>query len=187
MARPIYRLQPFNTSPDVAIGIKLPFNKAAAGFSETLNYASGSLDGGSVFVQSYTTLEQVVSNIKSLLLTRKGERFMQPNLGTDINDYLFENLSNDAISDLESSIIDDFAFWLPYVSLEDLQVVADRVTGTLAIRFDVVVTTLRANIQINVLIDSDQQILAIDTEVTDAVGTVGELVPISSAPISLGY
>ena len=55
MARPIYRLQPFNTSPDVAIGIKLPFNKAAAGFSETLNYASGSLDGGSVFVQSYTT------------------------------------------------------------------------------------------------------------------------------------
>ena len=88
---------------------------------------------------------------------------------------------------MESSIIDDFAFWLPYVSLEDLQVVADRVTGTLAIRFDVVVTTLRANIRINVLIDSQQQILAVDTEVTDAVGTVGELVPISSAPISLGY
>jgi phage baseplate assembly protein W len=186
MARPIYRLEPFNTTPNVAIGIKLPFNKAASAFSELSNYASGSTDGGSVFVQSYTTLEQVVSNIKSLLLTRKGERFMQPNLGTDIFDTLFENLTDQTLTGLEQSIRNDFQYWLPYATLNNLMVTQDRVLNRFNIKFDVSVTTLGANIIINVLLD-EEAILQIDTEETAIAGTAQQsfqLVPISSAPVT---
>jgi phage baseplate assembly protein W len=186
MARPIYRLEPFNTTPNVAIGIKLPFNKPASAFSEFSNYASGSSDGGSVFVQSYTTLEQVVSNIKSLLLTRKGERFMQPNLGTDVFDTLFENLTNQTLSVLEQSIKNDFRYWLPYATLNNVLVSENRDLARLHIKFDVSVTTLGANIIINVLLD-EEAILQIDTEETAIAGTAQQsfqLVPISSAPVT---
>ena len=186
MARPIYRLEPFNTTPNVAIGIKLPFNRPASAFSEFSNYASGSSDGGSVFVQSYTTLEQVVSNIKSLLLTRKGERFMQPNLGTDIFDTLFENLTDQTLTGLEQSIRNDFQYWLPYATLNNLMVTQDRVLNRFSIKFDVSVTTLGANIIINVLLD-EETILQIDTEetaVTNPAQQSFQLVPISSAPVT---
>jgi len=186
MARPIYRLEPFNTTPNVALGIKLPFNRPASAFSEFSNYASGSSDGGSVFVQSYTTLEQVVSNIKSLLLTRKGERFMQPNLGTDIFDTLFENLTDQTLTGLEQSIRNDFRYWLPYATLNNLMVTQDRVLNRFSIKFDVSVTTLGANIIINVLLD-EETILQIDTEETAVTNTAQQsfqLVPISSAPVT---
>jgi len=189
MARPIYRLEPFNTTPNVAIGVKLPFNKPASAFSELSNYASGSTDGGSVFVQSYTTLEQVVSNIKSLLLTRKGERFMQPNLGTNIFNFLFENLTNEALETLQESIEDDFEYWLPYATLNNLMVTEDRALNRFNIRFDVAVTTIRANIIINVLLDEETilQIDVDDTETDDLAQDALQLVPISSATVtSLG-
>ena len=189
MARPIYRLEPFNTTPNIAIGVKLPFNKPASAFSELSNYASGSTDGGSVFVQSYTTLEQVVTNIKSLLLTRKGERFMQPNLGTNIFDFLFENLTNEALETLQESIEDDFEYWLPYATLNNLIVTEDRAFNRFNIRFEVAVTTIRANIIINVLLDEETilQIDVEDTETDDLAQDALQLVPISSATVtSLG-
>ena len=51
MARPIYQYRPVNNNPDQAIGIKLPFNKSANSRT-TVNghYASGSANGGGVFV-----------------------------------------------------------------------------------------------------------------------------------------
>ena len=52
----------------VAIGITLPLQKGNGGY----------------FAQSYQTSEQVKSNIKNLILTRKGERLMHPTFGTDL-------------------------------------------------------------------------------------------------------
>ena len=45
---------------------------------------------GSFFNMSHTTEEQAVSNYINLLLTRKGERLMQPQFGIGIQDYLFD-------------------------------------------------------------------------------------------------
>ena len=60
--RPIYRYEPNNSNPDRAVGILLPFNKAAEGRVETQNELSGSINGGSLFRQSYTTEEQALTN-----------------------------------------------------------------------------------------------------------------------------
>ena len=58
---------------DYAIGITLPIS-----ISNT------------AFAQSFTTLEQVKTNIKSLLLTKKYERVMQAQLGSGLQEVLFE-------------------------------------------------------------------------------------------------
>ena len=103
MARPVYRYQPVNETPDKAIGILLPFNNSSNARPDTLNYASGSISGKQLFGQSYSTEEQVISNLKNLLLTRKGERVMQPLFGTDIFDKLFENNTLDLRSSLKKN------------------------------------------------------------------------------------
>ena len=93
--RPIYQYQINRSNPDRAVGILLPFNKPVEGKAIADNYASGSIGAGGVFIQSYTTELQSISNLKNLLLTRKGERYMQPNFGTDI--YAVQNSNTERV------------------------------------------------------------------------------------------
>ena len=120
--RPIYRYEPNNSNPDRAVGILLPFNKAAEGRVETQNELSGSVDGGSLFRQSYTTEEQALSNFRNLLMTRFGERYMQPKFGTMIHDMVFEPNTELVREQLQASIEDSIKFWLPYIRISDLSV-----------------------------------------------------------------
>jgi len=93
---------------NVSIGLDLPLRKS--------NGPSG------WFATSNTTIKAVKNNVKSLLLTQKGERLMQPNLGLNLRKYLFEQLTPDTIIQIENDIVDSFAFWLPFVDLKGLEV-----------------------------------------------------------------
>ena len=73
---------------DYAIGITLPIN-----ISNT------------AFAQSFTTLEQVKTNIKSLLLTKKYERVMQAELGSGLQEVLFQFNDDDLASTIENTIV----------------------------------------------------------------------------------
>ena len=51
---------------------------------------------GKVFSPIRITIDQALENLKNLLLTRIGERYMQPNFGTQLLNILFEpNVSED--------------------------------------------------------------------------------------------
>jgi phage baseplate assembly protein W len=93
-------------NPDVAVGIKLPFLSTA----------------GRLFDLSYSTEEQAISNLKNLILTRQGERIMQPLFGTKLQDSLFEPDDDILKSSIRDSIQDAVSFWLPYISIDDLNV-----------------------------------------------------------------
>ena len=164
MARPVYKYQPINESPDVAIGISLPFNQSGKLRSVSANYASGSTAGNAVFASTYTTEDQSVSNFKNLLLTRKGERIMQPNFGTNIYDLLFENNTQDIRSTIKKTLIKDVNFWLPYITINDVKLVtsADLHQLTIAIHFQV--STVGSNLVINVVASENS------LQVSDAVG-----------------
>ena len=71
----------------------------------------------------YLTTDQAFENLKTLLLTRKGERYNQPTFGTDLLNILFEpntNLVKQAINDI---INEPVASWLPYIDITDINVV----------------------------------------------------------------
>lgn len=176
MARTIYQYKPFIDPSSTAVGIKLPFNQAAVGKDDRSatvgNVLSGSFqktDGKGVFSLSYTTEDQAISNLTNLLLTRKGERYMQPNFGTDIYDSIFEQNTDVLADSLESSLQDDINFWLPYITLINVDVFRDvRNENALNIRIVFRVTNVGANLVINILAQENTIIVSQATPQVDA-------------------
>ena len=155
MAQPEYRYHPLDFEPDIAVGVLLPFNGNSPGRTHNQNYASGSIGGASVFAQSYSTEEQAVSNLKNLLLTRKGERFMQPDFGTQIVDSLFEQSTEDLETSIEDGLNEDIALWLPYIIIDgiDVERIIDQYILDISLRFRV--TENGANQVIKILLDEN--------------------------------
>jgi phage baseplate assembly protein W len=113
MAYRIVAANDITKNPDIAIGVKFPFN------------------GKGIFSKSFTTDEQASTNIKSLLLTRKGERFEQPNFGTDLLNVLFEPITIGIKEFIEETITSAVSFWLPYIEISRLDVVTSEDDDTL--------------------------------------------------------
>ena len=94
--------QSFN---DYAIGISLPIQITNTAFEQT-----------------FQTSEQVKSNIKNLLLTKKGERILQPEFGSGLQALLFEPNVDDFEGRIEDTINESLEQWLPYVTAEEIEV-----------------------------------------------------------------
>ena len=89
-----------------AVGITLPIQRGDDGY----------------FRQSFKTFDQVRSNLKNLLLTKRGERMLQPDFGSGLHDLLFNPATEKFEEDLETTINDAVAKWLPYVIVEDINI-----------------------------------------------------------------
>lgn len=90
---------------DIALGIALPFGS-----------------GQSNFKLNYTTLDQARTNIINLLLTHKGERFMQPEFGTNLRRFLFRQNTQNLEDDMREDLLEAIKFWLPYVKVESIDI-----------------------------------------------------------------
>lgn len=97
-----FKINPIDLKKNVAVGVKLP------------------MGGRGIFQLSFTTEEQAISNLKNLILTRKGERPFQPVFGSDVYSLLFEQMTTVLEENLKSSIKQDVNFWLPYILLDDV-------------------------------------------------------------------
>ena len=100
---------------NVSIGIDLPFRK------------SDGVEGW--FASTNTTIKAVKNNIKNLLSTHAGERYMQPNIGLNLRKFLFEQFTDELRLQIENDILDTFEFWLPFVQVKDLNVGMSDVTA----------------------------------------------------------
>ncbi len=78
-----------------------------------------SSNSNGVFSTNFTTLQQAKNNLKSLILTKKGEGLMQPYFGCDVWKVLFEPIDNIEIS-IENSIINAVSIWLPYLNINEI-------------------------------------------------------------------
>lgn len=98
---------------------------------------------GNMFAQSFSSFEAAKSNLKNLLLTRKGERPFQPDFGTGLARLLFEPLVEGVLEEkLESAITTSVNFWLPYIDIDEIEVkmtdeMKDRNTAVIKIKFSV--------------------------------------------------
>ena len=120
--------KPFIVDNDenVFVGIKLPFVK------------SDGPEGW--FASTTTTIEAVKENIKNLLSTHRGERLMQPLLGLNLRQYLFEQITDETRYTIQNSIVDTFRTWLPFVEIRDIKVgfeSGDRNTMKINIIFNI--------------------------------------------------
>jgi phage baseplate assembly protein W len=122
-----YKIHPLDLKRNVAIGVMLP------------------LGGSPMFKLSYTTEEQAISNLKNLLLTRKGERPFQPLFGTDIYSLLFEQMDLGTSNKLKETLTNDIRFWLPYIIINELTVNQEDDYNRINITLSVQVTENGAN------------------------------------------
>ena len=75
-----------------------------------------------MFDQSTTVIQQVRSNFKNLILTKKGERVGQPNLGCDLWKVLFEPLTDETLEKARLAVADAVDEWLSFIELTDFQI-----------------------------------------------------------------
>ena len=73
------------------------------------------------FAVNFTTINQAKINLQNLILTKKGERLMQPEFGCDIWKILFEPIIEGNIeSKIEETILDAVNTWLPYLNIDTI-------------------------------------------------------------------
>jgi phage baseplate assembly protein W len=131
-----WKINPLDLKRNTAIGVMLP------------------LGGEPLFKLSYTTEEQSISNLKNLLLTRKGERPFQPFFGTDVYSLLFEQLTDDLEESLSNSLTADIKFWLPYIIINSIVINVNEDTNRVNISLNYKVTETGANRNITMNISS---------------------------------
>ena len=151
MARTIYQYQQYNTNPDKAIGVTLPFNKPGNARQTALTGYGTSTSGNGVFNQSYSTEQQALSNLKNLLLTVKGERVMQPSFGTNLQRLIFEQSVDDLANEIETELQESINYWLPYIIIQNIDITAVPDTYTIRISLTISVTETGSNLVINIL------------------------------------
>ena len=90
--------------PDIYIGLKLPLTQG----------------GSSTFAQTKTIIEQAKYNIRNLLLTIPGERLGQPEFGSGLHEFIFEQMDVDFEDAIEASISNAIKTWLPYINIKSI-------------------------------------------------------------------
>jgi phage baseplate assembly protein W len=101
------RVNPLDLQKNIAIGVSLPFN------------------GPGVFNSTYTTKDQIKSNLVNLLLTSIGERIMNPNFGTELRRFLFEGITDSNLELLKNSLLNSIAIYIPDITVTNISITPD--------------------------------------------------------------
>jgi phage baseplate assembly protein W len=109
------RVNPLDLQKNIVIGVSLPFNAVG------------------VFNKTYSTKDQIKSNLINLLLTDKGERIMNPEFGTDLRKSLFENITNSSLELLKMKIVDAVGIFIPEIFLGDISIDSDPDHNSLSV------------------------------------------------------
>ena len=127
----ILNINPLDTDENVAIGVTFPF------------------DGEAVFNSSYTTKEQVKSNLLNVLLTDPGERVMEPTFGVGVKRLLFEQNINE--EDLKERINNQTLIYVPEIEISNIttKFIADEHTLFIRITYKFILDDTLDAIQLN--------------------------------------
>ena len=91
---------------NIRVGIDLPIRRGN--------------DKDGFFATTSTTIEAVKNNIRNLLNTNQGERLFQPNIGINLRRYLFGQITEETLLQIQESISSTFNFWLPFVQIQNI-------------------------------------------------------------------
>lgn len=133
MAFQVEKINPLDLQSRKAVGVSIPFSAKH------------------VFNSTYTTQDALKSNLINYFLTGKGERFLNPSLGTGIRELLFSQMTEDSRDNVSYEIRKGIADWFPAVVINDLQVIGvpDRSVVTVYLKYSVLQTNIQDELVIN--------------------------------------
>jgi phage baseplate assembly protein W len=83
--------------------------------------------------------DQITQRIRMVVLTRLGERIMEPTFGSPLPDFLFEDTDPVTMAEMAVRIESAVGQWVPEAHVVEVRPVFDRVTEGIA-QFDVLFT-----------------------------------------------
>jgi phage baseplate assembly protein W len=120
----VIRINPLDLQKNIAIGISLPF---------------GVENTDQLFNQTYSTKDQIKSNLINLLLTQKGERILNPLFGCDLKRVLFENITSVTETIINDVITSAVNIYLPEITIADIILNNDIDNNTINITINYII------------------------------------------------
>lgn len=134
MAFEVRKIDPLDLQPRKAVGINLPFS------------------GKDVFSSNYQTKEAIKNNLINFFLTGKGERYLNPLFGTGLRNMLFENITQDKITEIDNLIRNTLEIYFPRVIPNNIETGSDpdRNLVTFYMSYEIKDTGIEDELLINV-------------------------------------
>ena len=130
------KIFPIDLQPRKALGVKLP------------------LSGKAVFESTFQTKDAIRNNIINYFLTGIGERFLNPTFGTPIRNLLFENMTQENIDNIKSTVRRGLKEYFPLVEPKNFQVLGNPDNNTVSLELSYAIRD--TNIEDEVVINFEQ-------------------------------
>ena len=91
-------------TPDVAIGVNIPFNT------------------DNVFTPNYSSTDAIKNNLINFLLTNQDERYLNPRFGGNLRAFVFEHITTGNLDFLKDNIQNQISQNFPDVVINSLQI-----------------------------------------------------------------
>jgi len=108
MAFGAQKIFPIDIKARYAVGVNLPFSSP------------------SVFTSNYLTKDAIKNNLINFFLTEPGERFLNPNFGSGLRSFVFEQITEDNMNLIEDKIRNDLSTYFPSVIPQNIIVYEDQ-------------------------------------------------------------
>jgi len=108
MAFGAQKIFPIDIKARYAVGVNLPFSSP------------------SVFTPNYLTKDAIKNNLINFFLTEPGERFLNPNFGSGLRSYVFEQITEDNLNVIEDKVRNDLSTYFPSVVPRNIIVYEDQ-------------------------------------------------------------
>jgi phage baseplate assembly protein W len=130
------QINPLDLQPSVGVGVGLPFSST------------------SVFNTTFTTQEALKANLINFFLTGEDERFLNPEIGTNIRTLLFGQMTSDIGDTIEQVVRRGVSRFFPRVIITALTTELSPDTNTFTLRM--VYKLQMTNIQDELIINFEQ-------------------------------
>jgi len=120
-------------TPDVAIGVNIPFN------------------ADNVFIPNYSSSDAIKNNLINFLLTNQDERYLNPRFGGNLRAFVFEQITTGNLDFLKDNIQTQIAQNFPNVVVNSIQILQNPDSNTLFIElnYSILNTGLQDTLAIN--------------------------------------
>ncbi len=100
-----------------------------------------------------TNEDSVKEALKNLILTMKGEWLMQPNKGSDVLRFLFDNMTAPILKVLETNIIDTIKNYEPRINLLNVEVIPEYDNNKVAVNITYYIRNSEIPISVTIFLE----------------------------------
>ena len=112
----------------------MPLERVSQGFKDiSMSFQSNLLNNDLIAIKN---VNAITRSIRNIVLTTPGEKFFDPDFGSNVSNLLFENVDDITASQIQEEIEFSINNYEPRVKLLDVKVIADNDNAS----FDTIIT-----------------------------------------------